>query len=131
MVMLGCCLPQLAMSFVDDLVGGAVTALAGDKAQALNDFLSSNGGVSGLTQKFQNGGAGEIFASWVSSDENQKISADMINQVMGTEQVQALAQKMGVDPAQASSFVAEHLPQLIDQLTPTGQAPAADSGAQG
>lgn len=69
-----------------------------------------------------------MFSSWVSSGENKAISAEMINQVLGTDQVQALAQKLGVDPAQASEFIAQHLPQLIDQLTPHGQVPASAEG---
>ena len=31
-----------------------------------------------------------------------------------------LAQKMGVDPQQASAFIAKALPQVIDKLTPNG-----------
>ena len=51
------------MAMLDDLIGGVVTAVAGDKAPALNQFLQDNGGVNGLAQKFQTGGAGEVFSS--------------------------------------------------------------------
>jgi uncharacterized protein YidB (DUF937 family) len=34
---------------------------------------------------------------------------------------------MGIDPAQASGFLAEYLPKIVDKLTPAGQIdPAAD-----
>jgi len=34
---------------------------------------------------------------------------------------------LGIDPATASSFLAEHLPKIIDKLTPSGQVdPNAD-----
>jgi uncharacterized protein YidB (DUF937 family) len=90
------------MALFDDLIGGVVSAVAGDKAPALNDFLHANGGVSGLAEKFQNGGA----------------------------QVQQLAQKLGVDPQQASGLIAQALPQLIDRLTPNGTIePAAASAS--
>jgi uncharacterized protein YidB (DUF937 family) len=110
-----------SMALLDDLIGGVVSAVAGDKAPALNDFLRSNGGVSGLAQKFQNGGAGEVFTSWVSTGQNQAITADTINQVLGSSQVQQFAQQLGVDPKQAADFIAKHLPQVIDKLTPDGQ----------
>lgn len=119
------------MALLDDLVGGVVGAIAGDNASALNNFLASNGGVTGLAQKFQSGGAGDVFSSWVSSGENQTITAEAINQVLGSSQVQELAQKLGVDPAQASQFIAQHLPQVIDQLTPHGVVPVAETAAQG
>ena len=39
----------------------------------------------------------------------------------------ALAAKMGIDPAQASNFLAEYLPKIVDKLTPAGKIdPAAD-----
>jgi len=38
-----------------------------------------------------------------------------------------LAAKMGVDPAQASHFLAEYLPKIVDKLTPEGKVdPTAD-----
>jgi uncharacterized protein YidB (DUF937 family) len=109
------------MALLDDIVGGVLNAVAGDKAPALNQFLQANGGVSGLADKFQRGGAGEVFASWVSTNDNQAITADQINSVLGSTQVQEFAQRMGVDPSQAAAFIAQHLPKVIDQLTPNGQ----------
>jgi len=41
--------------------------------------------------------------------------------VMGTSQIQELASKLGVDPNQAADFIAQHLPQVVDKLTPSGQ----------
>jgi hypothetical protein len=56
--------------------------------------------------------------AWV---ENQPISSNQVQNVLGSEQVNALAAKMGVDPAQASHFLAEYLPKIVDKLTPTGK----------
>ncbi len=109
-----------SMALLDDLIGGVVSAVAGDKAPALNEFLKANGGVSGLAEKFQNGGAGEAFGSWVSTGDNKAVATETITQVLGSSQVQELAQKLGVDPAQASAFIAKALPQVIDKLTPNG-----------
>lgn len=39
----------------------------------------------------------------------------------------AIATRMGVDPAIASTFLAEYLPKIVDKLTPAGKIdPAAD-----
>jgi uncharacterized protein YidB (DUF937 family) len=109
-----------SMALLDDLIGGVISAVAGDKAPALNDFVKANGGVSGLAEKFQNGGAGEVFGSWVSTGENKAVATDTITQVLGSNQVQQLAQKLGLDPQQTSDFIAKALPQVIDKLTPNG-----------
>jgi len=59
--------------------------------------------------------------------ENQAISSSQIQNVIGSDQVKALAAKMGVDPAQASNFLAEYLPKSVDKLTPEGKLdPTAD-----
>jgi uncharacterized protein YidB (DUF937 family) len=59
--------------------------------------------------------------------ENQAISADQIQKVLGSDQVKALAAKLGVDPVQASHFLAEYLPKVVDKLTPEGKVdPTAD-----
>jgi len=47
--------------------------------------------------------------------------------VLGPDQINALASKIGVDPAQASHFLAEYLPKVVDKLTPEGKVdPTAD-----
>jgi uncharacterized protein YidB (DUF937 family) len=119
------------MALLDNLVGGVLNAVAGDKAPALNQFLQDNGGVSGLAQTFQNGGAGELFSSWVSTGENQALATSTLNQVLGSAQVQQFAQKLGVDPQQASDLIAKMLPQVIDKLTPNGTIEDATAPAQG
>jgi len=59
--------------------------------------------------------------------ENQAISSNQIQNALGSEQVNTLAAKIGIDPAQASNFLAEYLPKIVDKLTPAGKIdPAAD-----
>jgi uncharacterized protein YidB (DUF937 family) len=109
------------MDLLNSLIGSVVTAVAGDKAPALNQFIESNGGVNGLSEKFRSGGMAETFSSWVSTGDNAAITAQQVQAVMGNAQVQEMARKMGVDPAMASDFIAKALPQVIDQLTPQGK----------
>jgi uncharacterized protein YidB (DUF937 family) len=67
----------------------------------------------------------------VGMGENKAISSDQIQKVLGSDQVKALAAKMGVDPAQASTFLAEYLPKIVDKLTPTGKVDPAANHQQG
>jgi uncharacterized protein YidB (DUF937 family) len=90
-------------------------------------ILEQSGGLQGLMNKFLQAGQGNGFASWVGTGENQPISGNEIHRVLGPEQINALAAKLGVDPNQASHFLAEYLPKLVDQLTPAGRIdPGAD-----
>jgi uncharacterized protein YidB (DUF937 family) len=46
---------------------------------------------------------------------------------LGSQQVNAIATKLGVDPGAASGFLAEYLPKVVDKLTPAGKIdPSAD-----
>ena len=93
----------------------------------LSGLLTQCGGLQGLASKFSQTGQGDAFSSWVGVGENQSISSNQIQNVLGSEQVKALAAKMGVDPDQASHFLAEYLPKIVDKLTPEGKVdPTAD-----
>lgn len=118
-----------------DSILGAVTgkseADAGGGANALvgivGAVITQSGGLQGLMNKFSQAGQGNAFSSWVGTGENQPVSPDQVQKVLGSEQVSALAAKMGIDPAQASQMLAQYLPKIVDKLTPAGKIdPTAD-----
>lgn len=63
--------------------------------------------------------------------ENEPVSSNQIQNVLGSEQVNAIATRIGVDPAVASTFQAEYLPKIVDKLTPAGKNDPADNHQQG
>jgi len=120
------------MGLLDSILGAVTgkTDSSGGAAQligVLGGLLAQSGGLQGLANKFAQSGQGNAFQSWVGMDENQPVSSGQVQNALGSEQVKALAAKMGIDPAQASSFLAEYLPKVVDKLTPEGKVdPAAD-----
>jgi uncharacterized protein YidB (DUF937 family) len=82
-----------------------------------------SGGLAGLIEKISAGGLGEQVASWVSTGQNLPVSAEQIQQVLGSSFVQGLAQKMGINTADVAGSLATLLPQVVDKLTPDGQVP--------
>ena len=93
----------------------------------LSSLLAQNGGMQGLMSKFSQGGLGEVFSSWVGTGENKSISPEQISNLLGSEQLKSIASSLGLDPSQASGFLADYLPKIVDKLTPTGQLdPDAD-----
>lgn len=102
---------------------GRVNALIG----IFGGLLAQSGGLQGLANKFSQAGQGGAFSSWVGTGENRPVSGDQIEKVLGSEQINALAAKIGVNPAQASQLLAEYLPKIVDKLTPEGKLdPTAD-----
>ena len=121
------------MSLLDDVlkeVGGAAGAPADAHKSLASELLGmvSGGGMSkglgGLVDMFNQKGLGDVVNSWVSTGRNLPISADQVQAVLGSAQVQALAAKAGIDPAKASAVIAQILPHLVDKATPNGQMPA-------
>ena len=120
------------MGLFDSILGAA----SGKNAQSgeanpliavLGGLLAQSGGLQGLANKFAQSGQGNAFQSWVGMGENEAISSNQVQRALGSEQVNALAAKMGVDPGVASNFLAEYLPKIVDKLTPEGKVdPAAD-----
>ncbi len=110
--------------------GGA----GGDKMVQMVMGLINNpelGGISGLVSAFQKNGLGDIVASWISNNTNLPISAAQIQSVLGQGPLQDLAAKTGMSANEVASNLSEHLPGLVDQLTPNGQLPSGDLMAQG
>jgi uncharacterized protein YidB (DUF937 family) len=121
------------MGLLDSLLGGENAQQPSNPAGGnallgvLGGLLAQSGGVQGLLNKFTQDGHGDKVASWISPGENKPISPDQIQNVIGPDQVNAIAAKLGVDPAQASQLLAQFLPQVVDKLTPNGAVdPAAD-----
>ncbi|MBD2824249.1 YidB family protein [Xenorhabdus szentirmaii] len=100
--------------------------LTGGKNQQLQhmvDWLEGQGGMSGLVEKFSQQGLDGTIRSWIGSGENLPIHPDQLSSIFGSDTIQQLAEKIGIDPNEASSLLSKHLPNLIDKVTPNGEVP--------
>ena len=114
------------MGLLDSLENMAMSKVTGSNPVAagiLEMIQNHPGGLNGLVQSFHQNGLGGLVNSWTGTGENQPVSAQQIQQVLGSEKVQAFAQKLGVSPEAASSTLAQLLPSVIDKLTPNGSVP--------
>ena len=127
------------MSLLDNVfkaATGAAPAAAQSQPSLASEALSmlsgsETGGISGLTEKFAAQGLGHIVSSWIGTGQNLPISPEQLQSVLGSEQVQAIAGKVGLSPDQVNSGLAQILPQLVDHLTPNGQVPQGDLMSKG
>jgi uncharacterized protein YidB (DUF937 family) len=127
------------MGLFDEVAGGLLkNVLAGQGGQGgmleiITGLLKSSesGGLQGLAETFNDKGLGDVMSSWIGKGENLPISPEQIQQVLGSGQVQQIAEKLGVSPNEASSGLAEMLPQIVDKLSPEGSLPTQDLLQQG
>jgi len=124
------------MGLLDSILGAAsgqsgATGEANPLMGIVSGLLAQSGGLQGLASKFAQSGQGNAFQSWVGMGENQPVSSGQIQNAIGSEQVSAIASRMGVDPAVASNFLAEYLPKIVDKLTPAGKIDPSTDHQQG
>src|SRR5271163_4909248 len=116
------------MGMLDNLENQAVGNVLGSSSNPLASSLlhmiqNQPGGLQGMVQSFHDKGMGGLVSSWVSSGPNPPISSDQVHQVLGSDQVKALAAKAGINPEIAGAAIAALLPTLVDKLTPNGAVP--------
>ncbi len=116
--------------------GGAANAGASGGAGGLDPqmlmgivmaLVNQAGGLQGLLAKLQAGGLGDALQSWIGTGANRSVSADQLGGALGPDLLSMIAKQMGGSTQQASSTMADLLPDLIDRLTPQGQLPS-DNG---
>ncbi len=106
------------MGLWDGILGGAVGA---GVATVLNDFIQKQGGVRGIVAQFEKQGLGPTVKSWVSTGDNQPITADQMHRALGYEKLQELGTKLGMSPDEIAAKLSQYLPQVVDKLTPQGR----------
>ncbi len=128
------------MGLLDELEKGVLGSLTGAGSGGHNQLMDvisglvnnpNTGGLAGLVQAFAGKGLGDVIGSWVGTGVNQPISADQIQHVFGKEQLQGIADKLGISSQEASGGLAQLLPQIIDKLTPDGSIPQGGLLEQG
>jgi uncharacterized protein YidB (DUF937 family) len=114
--------PQQQASGGGGLLGQLGSLLAGAAGGAAAGSAVS-GGLGSLLEQFRNSGLGQQADSWVGTGQNQPVTPDQINAVIGHGKLAEIAQQAGLDPAQLSQLLAQALPTIVDKLTPGGQLP--------
>src|SRR5512143_1048308 len=79
------------------------------------------GGLSGLVDRFREAGLGHVADSWVSTRPNQSVSPEQLQRVFPEDQVQTMARDSGMSTDGFLSQLSEHLPRVVDGVTPNGQ----------
>lgn len=121
------------MSLLNSLLSTAASSLLSDtdgdgKIQAVELFqqlTQQSGGVSAILGQLQQSGLDGAVQSWVGNGDNAQVGAEQVQNALGGDLAQVAAQ-MGLDSSQASSLLAQYLPQIINGLTPNGSAADAD-----
>ena len=112
------------LNTIQSAVGG------GDKKDDLMSsvmgLLGGQGGLQNLIGQFDAKGLGDIIGSWVGTGQNKSISADQIQNVIGSDALSGIASKLGINVSDLSGQLSNLLPGVVDKLTPNGKVPEGD-----
>jgi uncharacterized protein YidB (DUF937 family) len=109
----------------DMLKGGLGGLLAGGAAGSI-----LSGGLGDLLRQFQQNGHGDTADSWVQPGPNKQISPNDLANALGADQIDALSSQTGMSREDLLDGLSQHLPGVIDQLTPDGRLPTDDEAAR-
>ena len=117
--------------------GGTGGALGG--GGGLGDILKGNlggilggaaagsvisGGLGDLLKQLQQNGHGETANSWVSPGPNKQIAPGDLASALGADQINGLMSQTGLSREDLLSGLSQHLPDVINHLTPDGRLPS-------
>lgn len=91
----------------------------------LGEVLGSGGqgGLSAIVAKLEQGGFGDQVKSWIGNGQNLPITAQQLQQVLGSDVVRQLAAKYNIPVDQITEILAQQLPNAVDQASPNGKLP--------
>ncbi len=89
-----------------------------------------NGGLGGLLKQLQESGQGDVVKSWVGNGPNKQISEGDLADALGTNTLNQLSRETGMDRGALLSGLSQHLPRVVDQLTPDGRVPTEEEAAR-
>jgi uncharacterized protein YidB (DUF937 family) len=81
-------------------------------------------------QDLDRSGHGEIARSWVSRGPNRPITPDKLEAALGEDGIRDLVDETGMGRGELLSVLSEHLPRVIDHLTPDGRLPTEQEAAR-
>ena len=121
------------MGLLDTLVTSAVTSALGGNANTMTGNLvkgvvgmltsGSGGGLTGLVDKLNQSGLGDVAASWIGKGENKPISASQLVEALGEDKVAELAREAGIPEDKGAEVLSQVLPNVVNEMTPDGEVP--------
>jgi uncharacterized protein YidB (DUF937 family) len=111
---------------LSDLFPGGLGGLLG--GTAAGSVLS--GGLANVIKELQDNGHGHVAQSWIGDGPNQEIAPKDLANALGSDTLQTLSKQTGLSVDDLLAGLSQHLPDLVDQLTPKGRLPSEEEAAR-
>ena len=123
--------PSQAPSHNPDAQSNDISAEPGGLAGVLRTIFGGGSvpgpvlrrGVDNTVRDLEQSGHGEVARSWVDKGPNRSIAPDKLGAALGEDAIRVLTEQTGMNRDALLGALSEHLPRLIDHLTPEGRLP--------
>jgi len=112
-----------------DRQGGVLGNLGGLLGGASVGSVLS-GGLGDLIERFKQNGQGQAADSWVKPGPNQQLRPDQLEQAIGPDVLNTLAQQTGLSRDELLARLTRDLPAAVDKFTPEGRLPTEAEAAR-
>jgi uncharacterized protein YidB (DUF937 family) len=120
-------LPNAAPSGgLEDLLKGGLGGLLGGAAAG----TVLNSGLNDLLKQFQNNGLKDVTDSWVNTGPNKDISTSDLAKSIGIDDIDTIANRVGISRDDLLTGLQQQLPDFVDQLTPQGRLPTDEEASR-
>jgi uncharacterized protein YidB (DUF937 family) len=89
-----------------DILNTIQSGLGGEKKNDLltgiSEILGGQGGLQNLISQFDAKGLGDVIGSWVGTGQNKSISAEQIQNILGSDALSGIASKLGINVSDLS-----------------------------
>ena len=83
----------------------------------------SQGGLNAIVAKLQQAGFGDQVKSWIGNGQNLPITADQLQQALGSDTVKQLAARFNIPVDQLGKVLEQYVPAAVDHVSPDGKLP--------
>jgi uncharacterized protein YidB (DUF937 family) len=112
-------------SLSDLFPGGLGSVLGG---AAAGSVLS--GGLANIIKELQDSGHAGVARSWVGTGPNEDIAPKDLANALGSDTLNTLSKQTGLSMDELLAGLSQHLPDLVNQLTPNGRLPTHEEAAR-
>jgi uncharacterized protein YidB (DUF937 family) len=111
---------------LSDLFPGGLGGLLG--GAAAGSVLS--GGLGNIIKELQDSGHGQVARSWVGTGPNEEIAPKDLANALGSDTLNTLSRQSGLSVNDLLAGLSQHLPDLVDQMTPKGRLPTEEEAGR-
>lgn len=87
-------------------------------------------GVNNTVRDLEHSGDGDTARSWVARGANRPITPERLEAALGENALRDMMQETGMERDELLATLSEHLPRVIDHLTPEGRLPTEQEAAR-